>query len=69
MARIGMTDDRFHILEIECIRCGCIEYRPAASLPDGPGRALGAIALDLACTDCGHRSCIASPSPCTGEDT
>lgn len=56
-----MTTDCHSLIEIECIRCGCIEYRRGADLPEGPGAVLGAVGLDLTCASCGHPACIASP--------
>jgi hypothetical protein len=50
-------------LEIECVRCGAVECRPAASLTGSDAMTLGAVGLTLACARCGARACIADAAP------
>jgi hypothetical protein len=46
-------------LEIECVRCGALEYRPAAHVEGPDALSLGAVGLRLTCSTCGAKACIA----------
>lgn len=50
------------MLEIECVRCGALEYRTAASVEGAATTAVGALGLDLTCRICSARACITSPA-------
>ena len=50
------------MLEIECVRCGALDYRTAASVEGAATTAVGALGLDLICRICNARACITSPA-------
>ena len=49
-----------YLLEIECVRCGSIEFRSPAAIQQHPAAAVGALGLGLACYRCGASACITS---------
>ena len=51
------------MLEIECLRCGALEFRSAASITAAASTAVGALGLNLCCRWCGAKACITSPAP------
>ena len=50
------------MLEIECVRCGEMEYRSATAVNAEAGTAVGALGLGFECRWCGARACITSPA-------
>ena len=50
------------MLEIECLRCGALEFRSATSVTAAASTAVGALGLHLSCRWCGAKACITSPA-------